>query len=108
MLFRCCGALSSGRLSVVPAPKPEPSLWWSLYGGEARSSKKAAFRKNLTPALLPVVLDDPRYFYSSGVSENKKIIPGDADMKSGHYIENPLALLNAHPQTPSEVILWDL
>ena len=35
MLFRCCGALSSGRLSVVPAPKPEPSLWWSLYGGEA-------------------------------------------------------------------------
>ena len=35
MLFRCCGALSSGRLSVVPAPQPEPSLWWSLYGGEA-------------------------------------------------------------------------
>ena len=35
MLFRCCGALSSGRLSGVPAPKPEPSLWWSLYGGEA-------------------------------------------------------------------------
>ena len=35
MLFCCCGALSSGRLSVVPAPKPEPSLWWSLYGGEA-------------------------------------------------------------------------
>ena len=35
MLFRCCGALSSGRLSVVLAPKPEPSLWWSLYGGEA-------------------------------------------------------------------------
>ena len=35
MRFRCCGALSSGRLSVVPAPKPEPSLWWSLYGGEA-------------------------------------------------------------------------
>ena len=35
MLFRCCGALSSGRLSVVPAPKPEPSLWWCLYGGEA-------------------------------------------------------------------------
>ena len=40
--------------------------------------------------------------------KTKKIIPGDADMKSGHYIENPLALLNAHPQTPSEVILWDL
>ena len=35
MLFRCCGALSSRRLSVVPAPQPEPSLWWSLYGGEA-------------------------------------------------------------------------
>ena len=39
MLFRCCGALSSGRLSVVPAPKPEPSLWWSLHSFQTRTSR---------------------------------------------------------------------
>ena len=59
-----------GRLSGVPAPKPEPSLWWSLYGGEATKTLG--------------VYCQPRLFLESFLGVGGT---GRQPLKSGHAVQ---------------------